>query len=315
MPKARNCVAKRKDMGKKRLIVIGGPTASGKTEAAIAVARHFGAEIVGADARQVYAELAIGVGRPSTDQLAAVNHHLIGHVSIHRHYSVGHYLQDALPVIDRLFERHDIAILAGGTGLYIQAVLHGIDDMPAVPEALVADWTRIAEAEGLTRLQAETARLDPDYYAIVDRHNPARLVRAITVSLHTGRPYSTFRTGRSATRTFEPILLQADLPRDVLYPRIDRRVNDMLQHGWLDEARALLPYKDLNALRTVGYPELFDHIEGRTSLAEATARICQATRRYAKRQSTWFRHHGEWKSFDPNDTETLIRHVDQRLNT
>jgi tRNA dimethylallyltransferase len=230
-------------MAKKRLIVIGGPTASGKTEAAIAIARHVGTEIVGADARQVYAELAIGVGRPSPDQLAAVNHHMIGHVSIHQHYSVGHYLQDALPVIDRLLERHDTAILVGGTGLYIQAVLQGIDEIPAVPEALVGEWTRIAKEEGLSRLQAETARLDPEYYAIVDRQNPARLIRAITVSLHTGRPYSTFRTGGSAARTFDPILLQADLPRDVLYARIDRRVDDMLQHGWLDEARAMLPYK------------------------------------------------------------------------
>ncbi len=301
-------------MGKKRLIVIGGPTASGKTEAAIAIARHLGAEIIGADARQVYAELAIGVGRPSANQMASANHHLIGHVSIHRHYSVGHYLQDAMPLIDRLFERHDFAILAGGTGLYIQAVLHGIDDMPAVPEALIDEWTRIAEDEGLSRLQAETARLDPDYYAIVDRHNPARLIRAITVSLHTGRPYSTFRTGGSAARTFESILLQADLPREVLYARIDRRVDNMLQQGWLDEARRLLPYKELKALRTVGYPELFEHLEGRTTLNEATNRIGQATRRYAKRQLTWLRHHGDWNTFDPDDTDTLIRNVDDLLN-
>lgn len=302
-------------MAKKRLIVIGGPTASGKTEAAIAIARHVGAEIVGADARQVYAELDIGVGRPSADQLAAVPHHLIGHVSIHRHYSVGHYLRDAMAVLETLYERHDIAILAGGTGLYIQAVLHGIDEMPAVPETLVEEWTRISEEEGLARLQTETARLDPEYYAIVDRHNPARLIRAITVSLHTGRPYSSFRTGGSATRSFDPILLQADLPRDVLYARIDRRVDDMLQHGWLGEARALLPYKELKALRTVGYPELFDHLAGRTSLDEARALICQATRRYAKRQRTWLRHHGEWNTFDPNDMDTLIRQVDDLLNT
>lgn len=296
-------------MPNKKLIVIGGATASGKTEAAIAVARHLNTEIVGADARQIYTEMAVGVGRPAADQLAAVPHHLIGHVSIHQPYSAGQYLRDALNVLDKIFARHDVAVLVGGTGLYIQAILEGMDDIPAAPEELVKTWRRIAEEEGITRLQAETERLDPAYFAVVDRHNPARLLRAITVSLHTGKPYSSFRTGQKQVRDFEPIRLLADLPRKSLYDRIDQRVLTMLAEGWLDEARSLYPFRHLSALQTVGYPELFAHLDGLADLPVTIDRIRQSTRRYAKRQTTWFRHHGPWHTVDASQPGNFIQAV------
>lgn len=300
-------------MPKKKLIVVGGPTASGKTEAAIVVARHFGTEILGADARQVYRELRIGVGRPDESQLASIPHHLIGHVSIHDPYSAGHFVRDSLTLLARLFESHDQVVLAGGTGMYIRALLEGMDDMPSVPAGLLSEWDAIRAAQGLAYLQESLHDLDPAYYAVVDRNNPARLIRAITVSLHTGRPYSSFRSGKTVERDFEPVLLLADLPREVLYPRIHARVVKMLEEGWLEEARALLPFADLKALQTVGYPELFAHLRGEVDWPDTIARIQQATRRYAKRQQTWFRHQGHWQCFDPDDPASLIRIVSQRL--
>lgn len=300
-------------MPKKKLIVIGGPTASGKTEAAIAVARHFGTEIIGADARQVYRELKIGVGRPDESQLATVPHHLIGHVSIHAPYSAGHFVRDAMPLLTRLFESHDQVVMAGGTGMYIRALLEGLDDMPAVPADLVAEWEAIRSREGLAYLQETLQTLDPEYYAAVDRSNPARLLRAITVSLHAGRPYSFFRTGKRVERDFEPLFLLADRPREILYQRIHARVGKMLEDGWLEEARALHSLAGLKALQTVGYPELFAHLLGETDWPATIERIQQATRRYAKRQQTWFRHQGNWQSFDPDDLPGLIALVTEQL--
>jgi len=299
-------------MPKKKLIVIGGPTASGKTEAAIAVARHFDTSIIGADARQVYRELKIGVGRPDEAQLAAVPHHLIGHVPIHDPYSAGHFVRDALSLLPGLFESRDLVVLAGGTGMYIRALLEGMDEMPSVPASLVAEWEAIRAAKGLAFLQETLETLDPEYYAAVDQNNPARLLRAITVSLHAGRPYSSFRTGKPVGRDFEPMLLLADRPREILYARINARVMKMLDEGWLEEATGLQSFSGLRALQTVGYPELFAYLRGETDWQDTIERIRQATRRYAKRQQTWFRHHGPWQSFDPDDIPGLIARISEQ---
>lgn len=296
-------------MANKLLVVIGGPTGVGKTAMAIQLARHFKTEIISADARQVYEELCIGVGRPGKEQLSLIPHHLIGYVSIHDHYSVGDYLHDALDVIHALFDHHDIVFLTGGTGLYVKAIMQGLDEMPEVQEHIQQKWTDIWNAEGIEALQAALKDADPQYFNSVDRSNPMRLIRALSVSEASGRPYSSFRKGTVVPRSFDILPVVLDLPRDELYRRINQRVQDMLKEGWLEEARALLPFRHLKALQTVGYAELFDHLEGKCSMEQAVSAIQQSTRRYAKRQLTWWRHQGEWVRFHASDLEGIIQHI------
>lgn len=300
-------------MSNKLLVVIGGPTGSGKTDLAIRLALHYHTEVVSADSRQVYAELNIGVGRPDPGQLSAVRHHLIGHTSIFTPYTAGHYTRDALAVLDSLFATHDMVILTGGTGLYVKALMEGFDDIPDVPEAINDKWTTYWKENGTEALASRLHELDPAYFEVVDQANPMRMIRALSVCEHTGLPFSSFRKGTKSIRPFQILPIVIDLPRAVLYERINHRVEDMISKGWLEEAKNLYPHRNLKALQTVGYKELFDHLEGKITLSEAISAIQQSTRRYAKRQLTWWRHQGSWHSFSPDDDNAIIDAIDLEL--
>ncbi len=303
-----------KDKSNKLLVVIAGPTASGKTEIAIQLAKYYDTEIVGADSRQVFKELNIGVGKPSMDQLAAVQHHLIGHRSIIDHYSAGHYTTDALHIIYTLFARHDIVILSGGTGLYLKSIIEGFDAMPQVPVQVTEYWTKVWENQGTKPLIAALKELDPDYLTIVDQDNHSRLIRAVAVSDHSGRPFSSFRKGEKADHFFNVIPIVIDLPRKELYTRIDHRVLDMLQRGWMAEAKELFPHRHLHALQTVGYKELFEVIEGKMGLEQSIPLIQQSTRHYAKRQLTWWRNQGQWLWIHPDNIQDMKNIIEQERN-
>ena len=298
-------------MSNKLLVVIGGPTGSGKTNLAIRLALHYHTEVVSADSRQVYAELNIGVGRPDPIQLSTVNHHLIGHTSIFTPYTAGHYTRDALAVLEDLFTSHNIVILTGGTGLYVKAIMEGFDDIPEVPDDINTRWTTYWTDNGTEGLVKRLLELDPAYYAIVDQSNPMRMIRALSVCEHTGQPFSSFLKGEKSERPFHILPIVLDLPRAVLYEKINHRVEDMIANGWLEEAKTLYLHRNLKALQTVGYKELFDHLDGLLTLPEAITAIQQSTRRYAKRQLTWWRHQGTWHSFSPEDVTTIIETIDQ----
>ncbi len=302
-----------KDIPNKLLVIIGGPTAVGKTSLAISLAQHFGAEIVSADSRQVYKELNIGVGKPSHEQLDSIPHHLVGHTTISSHYSAGSYTRDALDIIDTLFQKHDIVFLTGGTGLYIKAITDGFDQMPEVPADVNEYWTQIWKEKGINELLIILEQKDPEYFKTIDRANPMRLIRAVSFIMHTGLPFSSFHTGQSSQRTFKILPIALELPRDELYARINQRVLHMVADGWMEEAMTLYPSRHLKALQTVGYKELFDVIDGKLSLEEAIPLIQQSTRRYAKRQMTWYRNQGEWTHVNANDSDLIIRLIEHGM--
>jgi len=300
-----------KDISNKLLVAIGGPTGIGKTPLAIRLAQHYKTEIVSADSRQVYKELNIGVGKPSPTQLAAVPHHLIGHTSIFQHYSAGHFTREALEILASLFEQHDIVFLTGGTGLYVKAIIEGFDQMPEVPDEVTFYWTKVWQEKGIDALKNALEKYDPEYLQTVDQSNHSRMIRAIAFSAHTGRPFSSFHTGQSVARPFNVLPIVLDLARKELYSRIDQRVLDMMEKGWMEEAKSLYPHKHLKALQTVGYKELFEVIDGHLTLEEAIPLIQQATRRYAKRQMTWWRNQGLWHSYNPIDSTSIIQLIDK----
>ena len=294
-------------MPSKKLVVIGGPTGVGKTAVAISLAQHFATEIINADSRQVYAELNIGVGRPSPEQLKSIPHHLIGNTSIHHPYSAGQFAKDAIKIINELFGKHDHLILSGGTGLYLRALMEGMDDFPDIPQTLIDHWTREWSEKGIEHLQSTLEKLDPVYSAQVDKHNPMRLIRALSVIDFTSKPFSHFLSGKKANRDFVIIPILLELPRSELYAHINQRVLDMIDAGWLNEAKQLYTYRELKALNTVGYKELFSYLDGNLTLEDAISKIQQSTRNYAKRQLTWWRNQGTWHSFHPGDVNGIIQ--------
>ena len=300
-------------MNTKRLLVIVGPTGSGKTDLSIRLAQHYGAPILSTDSRQFYRGMPIGTAQPDAEQLQAAEHHFIASHDIKDNLSCGAYAVQALSCLERLFATHDWVVAVGGSGLYVKALCEGMDDLPQADPALRAELSRRLETEGVDALAAELQRLDPVYYEAVDRKNPARVVRALEVCLQTGRPYSEQRSGKRTPRPFGIVKVGIDLPREELYERIDRRVDRMLADGLEAEARALYPYRSLNALQTVGYREFFDYFEGRTSYEEAVALIKRNSRRYAKRQLTWFRRDGEIRWFSPWDDAAIIACVDSAV--
>ncbi|MCB0559858.1 MAG: tRNA (adenosine(37)-N6)-dimethylallyltransferase MiaA [Lewinellaceae bacterium] len=294
----------------KYLIVIGGPTASGKTAFAIRLARHFGAAILSADSRQFYLEMNIGTAKPTETELAQAPHYLINSLSIEQEYSVGDFEREGMQLLNTLFQKNDIVILAGGAGLYIKALCEGLDAFPEVPPEVRAQVEEAYREKGLSYLQEELARADPDYYAEVDRQNPHRLIRAIAVFRASGRPFSSFRKEKKQIRPFTPIYIQLHWPRQELYQRINRRVEQMIALGLIEEARTLYPRRHLTALQTVGYQELFDYFDGKASQEEAIALIQRNSRRYAKRQLTWYRRDGHWKLFRPDDWELALQFIE-----
>lgn len=294
----------------KRLVVVVGPTGSGKTDLAIALAQHYGAPIVSTDSRQFYRGMPIGTAQPTAQQLRAAEHHFIASHDITQKLSCGAYEVEALALLDRLFEQHRTVIAVGGSGLYIKALCEGMDELPQADPELRAALAEQLREEGVAALAERLRTLDPLYYEQVDRSNPARVVRALEVCLQTGRPFSELRLGRRRERSFDIVKIGIEVPREELYERINRRVDAMMAEGLEAEARALYPYRHLNALRTVGYRELFDFFEGRCSRDEAVEAIKCNTRRYAKRQMTWFRRDGEIRWFRRDDLEAMFRHVD-----
>lgn len=303
-----------KNRSSKYLIVIGGATATGKTALAIRLAQHFGTEILSADSRQFYREMSIGTAKPSAAELQAAPHHFIDSLSVTEEFSVGDFEREALATLERLFQSQDIAILVGGSGLFLQAVCEGLDYFPEVSATTKKKVSEYAETEGLAWLQAELQRLDPVYYAGVDRQNPARLRRALEVCYESGLPYSSFLGKGKNKRPFTPIYLLLDLPRPELYARIEERVNWMIETGLENEARDLLPFRHLTALRTVGYEEFFDFFDGSITQADAVDKIKQHSRNYAKRQATWFKKHGNWTAFRPEQWEEITAFLEGMMN-
>lgn len=242
-----------------------------------------------------------------------IPHHLIGHATISSHYSAGHYTKDAFDILDTLFQTHDIVFLTGGTGLYIKAITEGLDPMPEVPEEVNAYWTQIWKEKGVNELLIILKEKDPEYFETVDRSNPMRLIRAVSLIMHTGKPFSSFHRGQSIQRPFQILQIALELPRDELYARINQRVLDMLAAGWMEEAKTLYPFRHLKALQTVGYKELFEVIEGTRTLESAIPSIQQSTRNYAKRQMTWYRNQGEWTHLDATDINTIITLIDRSI--
>ncbi len=298
---------------RKFLIVVGGATATGKTDIAIRLAQHFDTAVLSADSRQFYREMSIGTAKPTEAERRGVPHYFIDMLSVVEPYSVGDFERDALRVLDEVFQRRDVAVLVGGSGLYLKAVYEGLDTFPPILEATRA---RVREGEatgGLVWLQKQVAALDPDYFQTVDRKNPARLRRALEVCLESGRPFSSFRQRKSAPRPFTPILLLLQRPRSELYERIHRRVDAMLAAGLEAEVRVLYPYRHLPALRTVGYKEWFPFFEGILSREHVVERIRQHTRNYAKRQETWFRKHGAWTAFHPDQWADILQWVQAQM--
>jgi tRNA dimethylallyltransferase len=272
----------------KTLIVVAGPTAVGKTAAAIKLAQHYNTVILSADSRQFFKEMSIGTAKPSPDELATAKHYFIDSHFITESFNVGDFETEGLKLLDELFKVHDIVILAGGSGLYIKAICEGFDNLPAVePEIRERLNNELAE-KGITHLQEKLAKADPAYYAQVDIYNPQRLIRALEVFESTDKPFSSYRTANTQQRPFNIIKIGLNLPREQLYNRINERVDVMIAEGLVKEAENLIPYRDANALKTVGYNELFDYFDGKTDMHTAIELIKQHTRQFAKRQLTWF---------------------------
>ena len=298
----------------KYLITIIGPTAIGKTAMAIEVARHYGADILSADSRQFFSEMAIGTAVPSQQELAAAKHHFIQHISIHDSFTVGDFERDALALLDTLYIKNNVAVMVGGSGLYIDAVLKGFDDFPdidsSIREALISNY----ETQGIGYLQQLLEEKDPVHYARVAKDNPQRMMRALEVCLGTGRPYSSFLNLKKNIRNFRPIVIGLHADREEMYDRINRRVDIMVSEGLIEEARSLYPMRDLNALQTVGYRELFSYFDGDCTLEEAIEEIKKNTRRFAKRQMTWFRRSelAEWFDYRTPPKE-IFNYINTRL--
>lgn len=283
------------------LLVLTGPTASGKTDLAIRWAEQFRTEIISADSRQFYREMRIGTAAPTPDELRRVPHHFVQHLSIHDSYNVYRYEQDALTLLEKLFQNHENVILCGGSGLYIDALCNGIDLLPDPDPELRENLHRMLRENRVEEFHQMLKEKDPEYYEVVDRNNPVRMVRALEVCIQTGQPYSTLRKQQTKERPFQIIKYAIALPREVLNERINRRVERMMEEGLEAEARQLYPLRHLNALQTVGYRELFDHFDGKCTLEESVEAIKAHTRQYAKRQMTWFKRDSGYRWISPEE--------------
>lgn len=298
---------------KKTCIIIAGPTASGKTALAVAIARHFNTSIISADSRQCFKELSIGVARPSAAELQQAKHYFIGSHSITGDVNAAVFEAYAMNAIREIFTTNDIAVMAGGTGLYIKAFCEGLDDIPAIDTGIRNEIQERYQSEGLAWLQ-ETVRMeDPSYYTSGEIQNPQRLMRALEVKRSTGRSIRSFQEGKTTTRDFNIIKIGLDLPREQLYDHINRRVDSMIRQGLLEEVISLQPYRHLNALQTVGYKELFGYLDGALSLEAAIDLLKRNTRHYAKRQLTWFRRDAGITWFSPFDLPGVMAFLETRL--
>ncbi|NNC95705.1 MAG: tRNA (adenosine(37)-N6)-dimethylallyltransferase MiaA [Chitinophagales bacterium] len=296
----------------KNLIVICGPTASGKTDVAIHLATELNCDIVNADSRQVYAEMNIGTAKPTDEQLQQVKHHLISSRSIFQGYSAGEFMTDAKSKIDELFIDMSFVVLVGGSGLYIKAITEGLDIFPEVDPEIREELNRAFAEEGIEYLQNLLKQKDPAYFAEVDLDNPRRLIRALEVYITSGKPYSHFLAQNAVKPDYNVVKIGIETDRNVLYDQINSRVNEMIEMGLVHEAKDLLEHKEINALQTVGYQELFDYLDGEIELEEAIDKIKQNSRRYAKRQMTWFRKDEEIEWFERSATDEIVKFIKKK---
>lgn len=295
------------------LIVLLGPTASGKTETGIRLAKKLNCEILSADSRQFYKEMHIGTAKPSIKEMQGVKHHFIDFLSIEDDYSAGRFEEDAISLLNRIYKKQHVALLLGGSGLYLDAVCKGIDKLPGADAAIRRDLSSMLKNEGITALKNTLRELDPVYYEEIDINNPRRIMRALEVCLISGKPYSAFLSAKKKQRDFSIIKIGLKPERETLYSNINTRVDEMIKKGLVAEARKLHKHKHLNALQTVGYTELFSHFEGKTTLEEAIELIKRNTRRYARRQLTWFRKDKAINWFLPDEQDKMLQFAETQL--
>ena len=292
---------------KKTLITIVGPTAIGKTSLSILIASHFKTEIISCDSRQFYKEMTLGTAVPEKEELAAVPHHFIQNRSVFEDYNVGAFERDALNVLDRLFKKHNIVVMVGGSGLYVKAVLEGLDDFPKIDPSIRLELKQVLKTEGIIPLQNQLKKLDIITYNTIDKDNPQRVIRALEICIGTNLPYSSYTRNSKKKRKFNSIIIGLSGEREKIYERINRRVDQMLENGLIDEAQKLYPNKELNALQTVGYKEIFSFFEEKITKDEAIQEIKKNTRRFAKRQLTWFKKDPNtyWFNFETDKIKIL----------
>lgn len=295
------------------LLVITGPTGVGKTAVSLQLAGKFGCPIVSADSRQFYRELKIGTATPTDDELEQVKHYFIGTHSIFDEYNAGQYEEEAISLLDELFEKHEVVLLTGGSMMYVDAVCNGLDNIPTVSADVRQFWQKQFASHGLEFIQDELKRLDEKHYAEVDLKNPKRIIHALEICSMTGKPYSDLRTGKRKIRNFDILKIGLNRPRPELYERINLRVDKMMHDGLLEEATRYYPYRHLNTLNTVGYKEIFEYMNGLCDLDTSINLIKQDSRRYAKRQLTWFNRDKEINWFHPEEVENIEKFIDQKL--
>ena len=297
----------------KTLITIAGPTAIGKTALAIEVARHYQTEIISADSRQFFKEMSIGTAKPNAQELAEAPHHFVNSHSIHDTFTVGDFEKQAIQKIEELFQKYDVLVMVGGSGLYINAVLYGFDELPKADEELRNQLNQQLAYQGIEPIQKQLKELDPMYYQEVDIQNPQRIIRALEVCISSGKPFSSFRKTESKKRSFNSIIIGLDMEREKLYNRINQRVDLMMQEGLLAEVKSLQEFQHLNALKTVGYSEILNYLNGEWTLDFAIDKIKQNTRNFAKRQLTWFRKNEGIVWFKPSEKEVVFSFLKDKV--
>ena len=297
------------------LIVLIGPTGVGKTELSLRIAEYFRTSIVSADSRQLYADLKIGTAAPTPEQLNRVPHHLVGTLKLTDYYSAARYEEEALSIIEKLFEQHETVVLTGGSMMYIDAICKGIDNIPTIDAETREMMLQRYESEGLETLCSELKLLDPEYYKIVDLKNPKRVIHALEICYMTGKTYTSFRTQKKKDRSFHIIKIGLTRDRNELYERINHRVDEMMDEGLLEEARAVYPYRTLNSLNTVGYKELFNYLDGSWELPFAIEKIKQNSRIYSRKQMTWFKRDEEIHWFHPDQETEIIEYCKEQLSS
>lgn len=295
----------------KKAVFLVGPTGVGKTGLSIRVAESLGTEIISADSRQVYRELSIGTAVPSEEDLKRVKHHLLRHRSVSEYYNASMFEEEAIRILDKLFKKYNTVVITGGSGLYIRAICQGIDEIPPADPLVREKLQERLQREGLESLRFELRKLDPRSYESIDLKNPKRVLKAVEVCLSSGKTYSSFLTSRKKERNFSTVKIGLNLDRDDLYERINRRVDEMIEGGLLEEVRKCLKYRHLNALNTVGYKELFETLDGRSTLEEAVRLIKRNSRRYARRQLTWFNSDEEIRWFRPDQYDEIMTFIEQ----
>lgn len=294
----------------KTLIVIVGPTGVGKTALCIKIAERLNTVIINADSRQMFRELPIGTAAPNKDEMKRVKHFFVGNLSITDYYNASMFENDVMHLLDSLFAEKDVVLMSGGSMMYIDAVCNGIDDIPTVKEDIRQQVKTDFERDGLDAMRRRLEQLDPEYYAIVDKNNPKRIIHAVEICMSTGKTYTSFRTNKKKERPFKIIKIGVTRERAELYDRIDKRVDEMMAAGLPDEAQRMYPHRGLNALNTVGYKELFDYFDGKCTIDEAVFRIKYDTHKYCRKQLTWFKRDKETQWFSPENVEEIIKYID-----